>query len=88
VTNWEMGHMRPALALAVDEQDQWPRLRRFRAAYPQLVVGTLGARGAWQARIPEPDGETVATRWHLRDLLDRLAEILGEPIADDTGRVS
>jgi hypothetical protein len=46
----------------------------------------LGARGAWQARIPEPDGETVATRWHLRDRLDRLAELLGEPSTDDTDR--
>jgi hypothetical protein len=78
--------MRPPLSLAVDEQDQVPRLRAFRAAYPQVVIGTLGPRGAWQARIPKRDGETVATRWHLRDLLDRLAELLGEPNTDDTDR--
>jgi hypothetical protein len=86
VTNHQAGRIRPALALAVDEQEQLPRLRRFQASHPQVVIGTLGARGAWQARIPEPDGETVATRWHLRDLLDRLAELLGEPGADDTDR--
>ena len=80
----EMGRVRPAVSLAVDEQEQVPRLRAFRAAHPQVVIGTLGERGAWQARIPEPDGESVATRWHLRDLLDRLAELLGEPNSDDT----
>ncbi|HEU5392954.1 MAG TPA: hypothetical protein VFV73_44425 [Streptosporangiaceae bacterium] len=31
-----------------------------------------------QARLPEPDGETVTTRYTLRELLDRLDELTGE----------
>ena len=31
--------------------------------------------GTWQARIPEPDGETVITRYTLRELLDKLDEL-------------
>jgi hypothetical protein len=71
---------RPALSVvAGGEPDQMPRLRAFRQQYPELVIGTLGFGGAWQARIPERDGETVLTRYLLKDLLDRLAELLGEP---------
>jgi hypothetical protein len=66
-------------SLVWGEPDQVPRLRAFRAAYPQLVIGILGYGGAWQARIPEEDGETVFTRYLLKDLLDRLATLLGEP---------
>jgi hypothetical protein len=33
----------------------------------------------WEARIPEPSGETVIVRHTLRELLDRLAELVGEP---------
>jgi hypothetical protein len=28
--------------------------------------------GWWQARIPEQNGETVITRYRLRELLDKL----------------
>jgi hypothetical protein len=31
-----------------------------------------------QARIPEPHGETVITRYTLRELLDRLDELIIE----------
>ena len=66
------------------DREQLPRLRLFRAVYPQLVIEMIGDRGAWQARMPEEeDGETVLTRWHLVDLLDRLAELLGEPTQAD-----
>jgi transcriptional regulator with XRE-family HTH domain len=34
-----------------------------------------GGFGTWQARIPEPDGETVITRYTLRELLDKLDEL-------------
>jgi hypothetical protein len=66
------------------DREQLPRLRLFRAAHPRLVIEMIGDRGAWQARMPEEeDGETVLTRWHLVDLLDRLAELLGEPTQAD-----
>ena len=44
-----------ALRLALEEPDQVPRLRKFRAAYPDVIVGA-GEFGTWQARIPEPNG--------------------------------
>ena len=50
------------------------RLAAFRAAHPEVIIGD-GGFGMWQARIPEPDGETVTTRRTLRELLDRLGEL-------------
>ncbi len=44
-----------------------------------MVIGTLGSGGPWQARIPEESGETVFTRYRLKDLLDRVSDLLGEP---------
>ena len=41
-----------------------------------LIIGA-GGFGTWQARIPEPDGETVTVRYTLRELLNRLAELTG-----------
>ena len=73
---------RSALSLVPHEPDQVPRLRAFREQYPHVVIGTLGPAGAWQARIPEENGETVLTRYLLKDLLDRLGELLGEPGRD------
>jgi hypothetical protein len=56
------------------------RLASFRAAFPHVRVAPISRR-AWQAVVPEPDdGKTVITRRELRDLLDRLAEVLD---ADD-----
>jgi len=60
-----------------DEPDQVLRLRDFRAARPDVIIGP-GGFGTWQARIPEPDGETVTTRYTLRELLDRLDELTGQ----------
>ena len=69
---------RPSLAVVHGaDQDQMPRLAAFRAAYPHLMVGTFD--GVWQARIREENGETVMTRYLLRDLLDKLGELLGDP---------
>lgn len=60
--------------LAPDEPDQLLRLRRFRLAHPEVIVGD-GGFGTLQARIPEESGETVVTRYTLRDLLDKLTEL-------------
>jgi hypothetical protein len=73
---------RGALRLADDEPDQVLRLQAFRATHPEVIIGD-GGFGTWQARIPEPSGETVTTRYTLRELLDRLDELVsarkGEP---------
>ncbi|HEY6314940.1 MAG TPA: hypothetical protein VIY52_29635 [Streptosporangiaceae bacterium] len=45
------------------------RLTRFREEHPEVEIV---ARGYWQALIPEPDGETVITRWDLGEFLDKL----------------
>jgi hypothetical protein len=45
-----------------------------------VVIGEF-VRGCWQAWIPEPAGGTLVTRYSLRELLDKLAELLGG--ADD-----
>jgi len=61
---------RPVLRAVPDEPDQVVRLASFREAHPAV---TIGARdGWWQARIPEASGETVITRYTLRELLDKL----------------
>jgi len=50
---------------------------RFRQRYPDVRIGMISSR-AWQACIPAADdGETVITRRELRDLLDRVCELLG-----------
>ena len=51
------------------------RLRQIRAGHPDVLVGG-GGFGTWQAIIPEENGETVTTRYTLRELLDKLSEIL------------
>jgi hypothetical protein len=76
VTGRAAGRGLGRLALAPDEPDQVLRLRRFRQAHPEVIVGD-GGFGTVQARIPEPDGETVITRYTLRELLDRLDELTG-----------
>jgi hypothetical protein len=59
------------LRLPPEEPDQARRLAMFRAAYPHVIIGPAGF-GTWQARIPEDNGETVTTRYTLRELLDSL----------------
>ena len=53
------------------------RLHAFRAAHPEVIIGD-GGFGVWQARIPEPDGERIISRYTLRELLDKLDEPDGE----------
>ena len=67
---------RAALGLVPAEPDQVPRLQRYRAANPGVIIAA-GEFGTWQARIPEPDDETVTVRYTLRELLDRLDELTG-----------
>ena len=61
--------------MAPGEEDQLARLAWFRAAHPEVVIGDAGFR-RWQARIPEVNGESVITRYSLRELLDRLGVLL------------
>jgi hypothetical protein len=74
VSGFDAGLVRRGLPGALGEPDQLFRLSRFRAAHPEVIIGDGGFRTA-QARIPEPDGETVITRYTLRELLDRLDEL-------------
>lgn len=67
---------RPLRVVPAEDYGQAVRLAEFRVRHPDVIIGDLGF-GAWQARIPEPDGETVVTRYALKDLLDKLGELLG-----------
>jgi hypothetical protein len=78
VSGFRAGLMRLELRDAPGEPDQLLLLARFRAAHPEVIVGD-GGFGTVQARIPEPDGETVITRYTLRELLDKLGELTGTP---------
>jgi hypothetical protein len=60
--------------LGPDDWDQLWRLSQFRQLHPGVVIGA--GEGWWQARIPEPHGEIVTTRYTLRALLDKLDELL------------
>ncbi len=64
------------LGLAPDEPDQVIRLLAFRLEHPDVIVGD-GGFGTMQARIPAPNGETVITRYSLRELLDELDGLTG-----------
>jgi hypothetical protein len=66
-----------ALRLVREEPDQVLPLQAFRAAHPEVIIGD-GGFGVWQARIPEPDGEQVISRYTLRELLDKLEKLTGE----------
>jgi hypothetical protein len=70
-----VNRIRGGRRLVLDEVDQVVRLARFRAAHPDVIIGD-GGFGTWQARIPEPSGETVITRYLLVELLDKLDELL------------
>jgi hypothetical protein len=68
---------RGRLRLAPDEADQVPRLLEFRAAHPGVRVEP-GEFGTWEARFSEGGEETTAVRHTLKDLLDKLDELLAE----------
>jgi hypothetical protein len=67
--------IRSGLRLVPGELDQVVRLARLKAAYPDVIVGD-GGFGTVQARIPKPDGEILITRYTLRELLDKLEELV------------
>jgi hypothetical protein len=69
--------IRGGLNLHPAELAQLIRLTMFRQAHPDVIVGD-GGFGTVQARIPEPNGETVITRHTLRELLDKLDELTRE----------
>jgi hypothetical protein len=73
------GRVRPALSTVPDEPDEVPRLHRFRGAHPKVRVAA--GFGYWQAVIPETNGETVITRYLLRELLDKLEKLLDLHVA-------
>jgi hypothetical protein len=50
-----------------------PRLAIFRDQHPGVLIRE--GIGYWQAQIPESAGETVITRYTLRELLDKLDEL-------------
>lgn len=66
------GLMRPT----PDEFGQVLRLQAFRVAHPEVIIGD-GGFGTVQARIPQPAGEIVITRYRLIELLDKLDELTG-----------
>jgi len=57
------GLTRPLLRTVPDEPDQVPRLARFRDEHPGIAI--RAGTGYWQAVVPEPNGETVLTRYLL-----------------------
>jgi hypothetical protein len=69
------------IGLAPEEPDQVLRLHHFRQDHPEVIVGD-GGFGTFQARLPELNGETVITRYSLRELLDKLDELTAGSDAD------
>ena len=65
---------RGPMRLTPDEFSQVLRLQAFRAAHPEVIIGD-GGFGTVQARIPQPAGEIVITRYRLTELLDKLDEL-------------
>jgi hypothetical protein len=65
------GRTPPALlALSPADACHVLRLDAFRAGHPEWVIGS--GTGFWQARMSEPDAETIITRYSLSELLDKL----------------
>ena len=77
MSGFDVRLVRHGLPGALGEPDQLLRLARFRAGHPEVIIGD-GGFGTVQARIPEPDGEIVITRYRLTELLDKLDELTAE----------
>jgi hypothetical protein len=71
----------PAVIDAYVPAELVPRLKRLRQDHPEVKIVK---RAPWEATVPEPDGERTIVRWELRDLLDRLDELL-TVVPDDAG---
>jgi hypothetical protein len=63
------------LQLIPEEPGQAIRLQAFRVAHPDVVVQP-GQFATWEATITAADGQTAIVRHTLRELLDRLGEVL------------
>ncbi len=61
------------------------RLAQFRAQHPGVVIGKHDGFDYWEAWIPAGSGGTVIARFVLKDLLDRLDELLGPEHRHGTG---
>jgi hypothetical protein len=57
------------------EVDQVPRLMEFRTHHPEI---TIKLDGFWRAIVPAENGQTVISRYELRDVLDELDELLNK----------
>lgn len=55
--------------------DQVPRRQAYEKAHPGVEITYAGP--CWKAVLREDGGETVITRYELKDLLDKLAELPG-----------
>ena len=56
------------------EEDQVPRRRAFEAAHPGITITPPRSRTSrWTAR---QDGQVIAREYELRDLLDKLEQLL------------
>ena len=53
--------------------DQVPRRQAYEAVHPNVEIIYLGR--FWQAIIREDKGETIITRYELKQLLDKLEEL-------------
>jgi hypothetical protein len=59
-----------------DYTDQVPRRLEYEAGHPNVEIIYLGRY--WQAIVREDDGQTIITRYHLRQLLDKLETLDAE----------
>ena len=79
-----MSDVQPDLFLVPDGDAR--RLAALREKYPPPgVVIQPGQFGTWEALAPELIGEGVIVRQTLRELLDKMDELLGGDPEDDPG---
>jgi hypothetical protein len=64
----------PGLARTARSPRRTAAADTVQAAHPEVIIGD-GGFGTLQARLPQPNGETVTIRYTLRELLDRLDEL-------------
>jgi hypothetical protein len=71
------GEPRWALSLLPAEPDQVLRRSQYRRDHPGVTI--RAGLGFWQAQIPQHNGEMIITRYQLRELLDKLDALTGQP---------
>ncbi len=71
------GPARPPLSVARGDLNHVLRLNQYRRDHPGVTI--CAGPGYWQAQIPQRNGETVITRYQLRELLDKLDTLAGRP---------